>query len=413
MAVAVGVEEELTAEFAALFPHLDERQRRLAMGARARSLGHGGIKVVARAAGVNPVTVSKGMAELEAGGEPLRRVRRPGGGRKAVTSADPGVIDALLDLVEPGQRGDPKSPLRWTTKATRKLAGELTAAGHRVSAWTVANLLREQGFSLQANAKQLEGAQHPDRDGQFGYLNDQAGRHMADGQPVISVDTKKLVGQFENAGKKWRPRGERERVNVHDSMDKQLGKAIPDGIYDTAADAGWMSVVTDHDTAAFAEATIRTWWEQAGKPAYPAATRLLICAGGGSNGYRVRLWETELARLADQTGLEVTVCHLPAGTSRWNKIEHRLFSHSSMNCRGQPLTSHEIIVSLIANTRIRAGLTVATQLDPGTYPKGIKISDEVMRDLEKHGIRRHNWHPEWNYTLSPADTHQSYLLAAP
>jgi transposase len=407
MAVAVGVEEELSAEFAALFPHLDERQRRLAMGARARSLGHGGIKVVARAAGVSPVTVSRGVAELETGGEPLRRVRRPGGGRKPVTRTDPGVAAALLALVEPGQRGDPESPLRWTTKATRKLAGELTAAGHQVSAWTVANLLREQGFSLQANAKQLEGAQHPDRDGQFGYLNDQAGRYMAEGQPVISVDTKKkeLVGQFKNAGQEWRPRGEPERVNVHDFMDKQLGKAIPYGIYDIAADAGWVSVGTDHDTAAFAVAAIGSWWEQAGKPAYPDAARLLICAdGGGSNGYRVRLWKTELARLADQTGLEITVCHLPPGTSKWNRIEHRLFSHISMNWRGRPLASHEIIVSLIANTRTQAGLNVAAQLDHGTYPKGIKISDQAMRDLETRRIRRHAWHPEWNYTLSPADT---------
>jgi hypothetical protein len=407
MAVAMGSAEELAAEFAALFPHLDERQRRLVMAARARALGHGGIKVVARAAGVNPVTVSKGVAELESGGEPLGRARRPGGGRKSVTATDPGVVDALLALVEPDQRGDPESPLRWTTKATRKLAGELAAAGHQVSAWTVANLLREQGFSLQANSKQLEGGQHPDRDAQFGYLNARAAAHMAAGQPVISVDTKKkeLVGPFKNGGREWRPAGSPEQVRVHDFMDRQLGKAIPYGIYDVAADSGWVSVGTDHDTAAFAVAAIRTWWERAGQAAYPAATRLLICAdGGGSNGSRVRLWKAELARLAAGTGLEITVCHLPPGTSKWNKIEHRLFSHISMNWRGRPLTSHEAIVSLIANTRTRTGLTVAAELDQRDYPKGIKISDHAMRDLEKHRIRRHDWHPDWNYTLHPADT---------
>jgi len=407
MAVAMGAEEELAAEFAALFPHLDERQRRLAMGARARSLGHGGITVVARAAGVNSVTVSKGVAELEAGGEPLGRARRPGGGRKRTAENDPGVVDALLGLVEPDQRGDPESPLRWTTKATRKLAAELTAAGHKASAWTVANLLREQGFSLQANSKQLEGGQHPDRDAQFGYINARAAAFMAAGQPVISVDTKKkeLVGQFRNGGREWRPAGEPERVNVHDFMDRQLGKAIPYGVYDVAADSGWVSVGTDHDTAAFAVAAIRTWWERAGRAAYPAAARLLICAdGGGSNGSRVRLWKTELARLAGETGLEITVCHLPPGTSKWNKIEHRLFSHISMNWRGRPLTSHQAIVSLIAATRTQAGLTVAAQLDDRPYPKGTKISDQAMRNLEEHRVRRHDWHPDWNYTITPADT---------
>jgi transposase len=404
MAAGAGTEDELAAEFAALLPHLDERQRRLALGARARTLGHGGIKVVARAAGVNPVTVSRGVAELEAGSEPLRRARQPGGGRKPVTVTDPGLADALLGLVEPSQRGDPESPLRWTTKSTRRLAAELAAGGHRVSAWTVANLLRELGFSLQAPAKQLEGGQHADRDAQFGYLNDQAAAFMAAGQPVISVDTKKkeLVGQFKNGGREWHRAGKPERVNVHDFMDKQLGKAIPYGVYDVAADAGWVSVGTDHDTAAFAAAAIGTWWQRAGQAAYPSASRLLICAdGGGSNGYRVRLWKAELARLASATGLEITVCHLPPGTSKWNKIEHRLFSHISMNWRGRPLASHEAIVNLIANTRTQAGLTVAAELDDREYPKGIKISDQQMRDLETRCIRRHDWHPEWNYTFSP------------
>ena len=295
--------------------------------------------------GISAVTVSRGVDELEAGGKPLGRTRKPGGGRKRVTETDPELGPALLALVEPGSRGDPESPLRWTTKSVRRLRAELAAAGHVVSAPTVAKLLKAEGFSLQANAKTIEGAQHPDRDAQFRYLNDQARDHIAGGDPVISVDTKKkeLVGQFKNGGREWHPRGEPERVNVHDFMDKQLGKAIPYGVYDIAADAGWVSVGTDHDTAEFAVATIATWWRKAGSPAYPHASRLLITAdGGGSNGYRTRLWKIELARLADQTGLTITVCHLPPGTSKWNKIEHRLFSHISMNWRGRPLTSHEV-----------------------------------------------------------------------
>jgi hypothetical protein len=405
MAVAGDLEEELAAEFAALFPHLDERQRRLAMGARARSLGHGGITVVARAAGVNAVTVSRGVTELEAGGEPLRRARRAGGGRKDITQTDPVLLPALLALVDPAARGDPESPLRWTVKSTRTLAGELTRQGHKVSDRTVARLLAGEGFSLQGNAKQVEGNQHPDRDAQFRYINGQASEHQAAGQPVISVDAKKKenVGNFKNGGREWRPAGQPERVNVHDFKDKELGKVTPYGVYDIAANAGWVSVGTDHDTAAFAVQTIRTWWQKAGQPAHPAATRLLICAdGGGSNGYRTRLWKTELAALAAGTGLEITVCHFPPGTSKWNKIEHRLFSHISMNWRGRPLTSHEVIVSLIASTRTTTGLTVQAALDQGEYPKGIKISDKTMRDLETSSIQRHEFHGEWNYTLPPA-----------
>ena len=405
MAVAGGVEEELAAEFAALFPHLDERQRRLAMGARARSLGHGGITVVARAAGVNAVTVSRGVTELEAGGEPLRRARHAGGGRKDIAQADPGLVPALLALVDPAARGDPESPLRWTVKSTRTLAGELARQGHKVSDRTVARLLAGEGFSLQGNAKQVEGRQHPDRDGQFRYINGQASEHMAAGQPVISVDAKKKenVGNFRNGGREWRPAGDPERVNVHDFKDKELGKVTPYGVYDIAANAGWVSVGTDHDTAAFAVQTIRTWWQKAGQPAYPAASRLLICAdGGGSNGYRTRLWKAELAALAAETGLAITVCHFPPGTSKWNKIEHRLFSHISMNWRGRPLQSHEVIVSLIAATRTSTGLTVQAALDQGEYPKGIKISDKAMRDLEKNSIQHHTFHGEWNYTLPAA-----------
>jgi Rhodopirellula transposase DDE domain len=407
MAVAMDVVEGLAAKFAALLPHLDERQRRLAMGAEARSLGHGGIKAVADAAGVSAVTVSAGVAELEGGGEPLGRARAPGGGRKKLTEIDPGLKAALLALVEPGSRGDPESPLRWTTLSLRNLAAELAAAGHRVSAPTVARLLREEHFSLQGNAKTAEGRRHPDRDAQFRYISEQASAHQAAGQPVVSVDAKKKenVGEFKNAGREWRPGGDPERVNVYDFIDKEKGKAIPYGVYDIAANAGWVSVGTDHDTAAFAVQTIRTWWQRAGQDAYPDATRLLVCAdGGGSNGYRTRLWKTELAALAAGTGLQITVCHFPPGTSKWNKIEHRLFSQISMNWRGRPLTSHEVIVSLIANTRTRTGLTVAAELDPGNDPKGIKITDREMRDLEQsRRLRRHDWHPEWNYCLSPVN----------
>jgi hypothetical protein len=405
MAGAAQSEEVLAAKFAAVLPHLDERQRRLVLGAEARALGHGGVTAVARAAGISAVTVSRGVDEVEAGGKPLGRTRRPGGGRKPAAESDPDLGPALLALVAPGSRGDPESPLRWTTKSLRRLQAELAAAGHRASAPTVAKLLRAEGFSLQANAKTIEGAQHPDRDAQFGYLNDQAVDHIGTGDPVISVDAKKkeLVGQFKNGGREWLPRGEPERVNVHDFMDKQLGKAIPYGVYDIAADAGWVSVGTDHDTAEFAVATIATWWRKAGSPAYPHASRLLITAdGGGSNGYRTRLWKIELARLAEQTGLTVTVCHLPPGTSKWNKIEHRLFSHISMNWRGRPLTSHEVVVNTIAATTTRTGLTVDAELDTGSYPKGIKIADHDMKTLETTGIlTRHDFHGEWNYSLIP------------
>jgi transposase len=403
MAVAVDVVEGLAAKFAALLPHLDERQRRLAMGAEARSLGHGGIKAVAEAAGVSAVTVSAGVAELEAGGEPLGRARAPGGGRKKLAETDPGLKAALLALAEPGSRGDPESPLRWTTLSLRDLAAELGRAGHKVSAPTVARLLREEHFSLQGNAKTAEGGRHPDRDAQFRYISAQASAHQAAGQPVISVDAKKKenVGQFKNGGREWRPKGSPEKVNVYDFIDKELGKVTPYGVYDIAANAGWVSAGTDHDTAAFAVQTIRTWWQKAGQPAYPDAAKLLICAdGGGSNGYRTRLWKTELAAFAAETGLEITVCHFPPGTSKWNKIEHRLFSQISMNWRGRPLTSHEVIVSLIASTRTRTGLTVSAELDTGQYPKGIKISDRQMRDLEQGSLHRHDWHPEWNYSLA-------------
>src|SRR6478736_10237206 len=306
----------LAAKFAAVFPHLDERQRRLLMGAEARALGHGGIRLVARAAGVREATVSLGVDELDSGAEPLGRARRPGGGRKRAPDVDPGLRPALLALVEPEERGDPMSPLRWTTKSTRKLAAELTRQGHRVGADTVGDLLREEGFSLQGNAKTIEGKQHPDRDAQFRYINEQARAHQDSGDPVISVDIKKeLVGEFRNGGREWRPKGQPVATRTHDFPDDSVGKAVPYGVYDITGNAGWVSVGTDHDTAAFAVESIRRWWKAAGGGDYPLARRLLITAdAGGSNGYRTRAWKAELAALAVETGLEITVCHFPPGT---------------------------------------------------------------------------------------------------
>ena len=318
------------------------------------------------------------MDELDSGAGPLGRVRRPGGGRKRAADLDPGLLPALLALVEPQERGDPMSPLRWTTLSTRNLAAELARQGHKVSARTVGDLLRREGFSLQGNAKTVEGKQHADRDAQFSYIGEQAREYLAAGDPVVSVDAKKkeLVGEFKNGGREWRPKGSPARVDAHDFPDRELGKAIPYGIYDLAANAGWVNVGTDHDTAAFAVESIRRWWNGAGRNDYPQASRLLITAdAGGSNGYRTRAWKTELAALAAGTGLEITVCHLPPGTSKWNKIEHRLFSHITMNWRGRPLASHEVIVNSIAATTTRAGLTVHAELDPGSYPTGTEVSD--------------------------------------
>jgi transposase len=382
----------LTRKFAVLFPHLDERQRRLLMGAEAQVLGHGGIRLVARSAGVGEATVSRGVRDLNRDESPLGRVRRVGAGRKRLVEVDPELRAALLALVEPDERGDPMSPLRWTIKSTRRLAVELTGQGHRIGADTVADLLRAEGFSLQGNAKTVEGHQHADRDAQFRYLNEQARAYQAANQPVISVDTKKkeLVGEFANAGVQWRPLGDPTRVNVHDFPSDGLGTAVPYGIYDTAANTGWVNVGTDHDTAMFAVASIRRWWQTAGTATYPHATELLISAdAGGSNGYRSRAWKTELAALAAETELTVTVCHLPPGTSKWNKIEHRLFSHITMNWRGRPLTSHEVVVNLIAATTTRTGLSVHAELDTGSYPTGIKISDAQMASLP---VTRHTFH---------------------
>ena len=408
MPVSTEAVESLRAKFDAILPHLDERSARLILAAEARSLGHGGIAAVARASGVARSRIQQGVAELEAGTEPLGRIRRAGAGRKALTEKDPGLVLALLELVEPTRRGDPESTLSWTTLSTGNLAAELTGKGHPVASDTVAKLLKDNGFSLQANAKTLEGGQHPDRDAQFSYLNNQAAEHLDAGQPVISVDAKKkeLVGQYKNNGAEWRPAGEPEQVKVHDFIDKELGKANPYGVYDVSTNTGWVSVGCDHDTAAFAVNTIRSWWNTAGRTAHPQANRLLITAdGGGSNGYRTRLWKTELAALATETALEITVCHLPPGTSKWNKVEHKLFSHISMNWRGRPLSSHEVIVNSIAATTTKTGLSVRAELDTGQYPTGVKIPDVEMTSLESSGtLSRHEWHPEWNYTLKPSDT---------
>ena len=399
MSVSEDVGASLAAKFEVLLPHLDERQRRLLLGAEARAIGHGGIRAVARAAGVREATVSAGVDELDSGAAPLGRVRRRGAGRKRVADLDPGLIPALLALVEPDMRGDPMSPLRWTAKSTRNLAAELTAQGHRVGADTVADLLREQGFSLQSNVKTLEGKQNPDRDAQFRYINEQVKAHQNDKQPVVSVDTKKkeLIGEYANPGRDWAPEGEPVQVQGHDFPDKELGKVAPYGVCDLSANTGWVNVGTDHDTAAFAVESIRRWWNGTGRDEYRAATRLLITAdAGGSNGYRTRAWKTGLAALAAETGLTITVCHFPPGTSKWNVIEHRLFSHITMNWRGRPLTSHEVVVNTIAATTTRTGLRVRAELDTNNYPKGVAIGDEQMASL---AITRHDWHGEWNYTL--------------
>jgi hypothetical protein len=396
----------LAAKFQVIFPHLDERQRRLLMGAEARALGHGGIRAVAQAAGVREATVSLGVSELDSGAEPLGRARRPGGGRKQAADLDPGLRPALLALVEPEERGDPMSPLRWTTKSTRNLAAELTRQGHRIGADTVGDLLRAGGFSLQGNAKTIEGRRHPDRDAQFRYINEQVKAHQDTADPVISVDTKKkeLVGEFKNAGREWRPKGEPAAARTHDFPGDSAGKAVPYGVYDLTANAGWVSAGTDHDTAAFAVESIRRWWKAAGSSDYPLARRLLITAdAGGSNGYRTRAWKAGLAALAAETGLEITCCHFPPGTSKWNKVEHRLFSHITMNWRGRPLTSHEVIVQTIAATTTRTGLRVRAELDTSACDTGVKISDRQMDALP---LTRHDWHGDWNYTLRPEDYDQ-------
>jgi transposase len=404
MADGARVAEAVARRYEVLRPHLDERQRRLLLGVEASQIGRGGIKAIAAATGVHPDTIARGVREVQGDAEPRPRVRAAGGGRKKLAETDPGLVEELTALVDPDTRGDPISPLVWTTKSTRHLAGELTRRGHPVSDRTVARMLREMGFSLQGNAKVLEGAQHEDRDAQFGYLAVQVSEHLAAGAPVVSVDAKKkeLVGQFKNGGREYRRAGRPERVNVHDFMDKELGKAIPYGVYDVSANEGWVSVGTDHDTSAFAVATLRSWWQTIGRVRYPDADRLLICAdSGGSNGSRVRAWKVELAKFAADTGLTVTVCHLPPGTSKWNKIEHRLFSQITLNWRGRPLRSHQVIIDLIRNTTTTTGLTVHCELDTGQYPTGLRYT---KKDVDALPITGHDFHGEWNYAINPPDT---------
>jgi len=394
----------LSRKLSSLWRHLNERQRRLVAAAEARALGRGGIAAVCRAAPISRPTVERGLRELEQDAlGPPSRSRRPGGGRKRIVDTDPTIVADLDALVKQSTRGDPEAAILYTTKSTRTLAAELAAQGHGASYKRVGEILHQLNYSLQANAKVMEGAQHPDRDAQFRHINDKVRRFHHTGDPVISVDTKKkeLVGAYANGGQTWRPKGEPERVLVHDFPDPAVAKAVPYGVYDLKRNEGWVSVGSDHDTATFAAETIRRWWRTVGSPAYPKAKRLLICAdAGGSNGYRLRLWKLELARLATEIGIPISVCHFPPGTSKWNRIEHRLFSAISMNWRGQPLTTHEVVVQLIGATTTRTGLRVHAHRDDGTYPKGVKVSKAAFAEVEHHLVQD-AFHGTWNYTLRP------------
>jgi transposase len=394
-------EDAIRTRYTAVAALLDERARRAVLGAEALAAGRGGQAAVARATSSSPATVRRGLAELGETDLGKGRVRRAGGGRKRSVDLDPTLRADLEALIEPGSRGDPESPLRWTTKSVRNLAAELGRTGHRVSHQTVAELLHALGYSLQANRKTLEGTEHPDRNAQFEHLNGAVQLALSLGEPVISVDTKKkeLVGPFANKGRELRPVGDPTEVLMHDFVIEGLGRAAPYGVYDLAENAGWVSVGTDHDTAAFAVETIRRWWATMGRARYPNATSLLVTAdAGGSNGYRLRLWKLELQKFADETGLAVSVCHFPPGTSKWNKIEHRLFSAISANWRGTPLVSHEVIVNLIAATTTRTGLRVQSELDTNAYPAGVSVSDADMKTLY---LEADTFHGEWNYTLRP------------
>jgi hypothetical protein len=392
----------IKARFDALAPFLGEREQRLLAASEALAAGRGGVAAVCAATGVARSTIGRGLAEVRAAADQNPgRTRRPGGGRKPKTETQPGLLEALADLVQSAIRGDPEAALLWVSKSQRHLAGALAERGFSVSQKLVGRLLRRLGFSLQANSKTREGASHPDRNAQFEYINAQVQALQAAGEPVISVDTKKkeLVGDFKNGGRELRPKGDPEAVRVHDFAIPDLGKVAPYGIYDIAANAGWISLGITSDTAAFAVESIRRWWQTLGSTRYPNATRLLITADcGGSNGVRVRLWKTELQTLADQTGLAITVAHLPPGTSKWNRIEHRLFAFITQNWRGKPLLTHEVIIQLIASTSTTTGLNVQCRLDESTYEKGIKVSDAEFASLN---ITPADFHGDWNYTIAP------------
>jgi transposase len=399
--------QAITAKFAILSPLLDERARRLWAAAEARALGHGGISQVAEATGLSRATIRAGLQELArpvAAPEPqtpAERVRRPGGGRKPLGVHDPHLLRALEALVDPVTREDPMSLLRWTCKSAAKLAAALQTQGRVVSERTVNRLLHDLGYSLQANRKTLEGRAHPDRDAQFHYINRRATPFQRQGQPVVSVDTKKkeLVGQFRQSGREWHPQGQPEEVQVHDLPNEALGKVIPYGVYDEATNTGWVSVGIDHDTATFAVETVRRWWRYMGSKVYPRAKRLLITAdGGGSNGSRCRLWKVELQQLADEIGLHISVCHFPPGTSKWNKIEHRMFCYITEHWRGRPLVSREVVVNLIGHTTTKTGLAIRSELDVNLYPTGREVTAQQMESL---AIKQDKFHGEWNYTLQP------------
>ncbi|MBM3226406.1 MAG: ISAzo13 family transposase [Candidatus Tectomicrobia bacterium] len=399
----------LREKFAVLDAVLDERGRRLWAVTEAKALGRGGQTLVAKATGLSRRTIYQGLRELEylSRCHPTapQRIRTPGGGRKPLTAHDPTLLADLEALVEPTSRGDPESPLRWTCKSVRQLAAELQRQGHKVGRQKVAELLADLAYSLQGNRKTKEGREHPDRNAQFEHINAQVAAFQKRGQPVVSVDTKKkeLVGDFKNGGREWRPQGDPELVRTYDFADKTLGKINPYGVYDQTAHVGWVSVGVDHDTAEFAVESIQGWWTKMGACRYKDATDLLITAdGGGSNGSRNRLWKVALQRLADATGLRIAVCHFPPGTSKWNKIEHRMFSHISMNWRGQPLTSHEVIVNLIANTTTEKGLTIQAELDTRCYPTGIKVTEQ---ELQAVALEPAAFHGEWNYTIAPRVMH--------
>jgi hypothetical protein len=393
---------ELREKLCRMWPHLNERARRMVAASEAVQIGYGGVTLVSQACGLSRVTITKGVRELDQSPLPEPRIRGPGGGRRRLEANDPGLVELLESLVEPLTCGDPESPLRWTCKSTRTLAGELVHRQHRISHEKVAQYLRQLGYSLQGNRKTEEqGEDNPDRDAQFRHIDREVRRAMAAGWPVISVDTKKkeLVGNFENQGRQWRRQGRAERVQDHDFPDPSVPRAFPYGIYDLARNTGFVNVGTDHDTAAFAVASIRGWWRAEGRRLYPAATQLLVTAdAGGSNGYRLRLWKVELQRLADQTALAIHVCHFPPGTSKWNKVEHRLFSFLSSNWRGEPLRDYETVVRLIANTTTAKGLTVKCRLDRRKYPRGQEISDEELAAINIAPLR---FHGEWNYIIRP------------